>query len=83
MTSFIEQYDQLKIPEWYKSYVDYKKMTKKLNDFQELIDQSKCSKLAGIYYLSGQLQKPICITISMEQDPVLVQKTKLKSFMST
>lgn len=65
MAEFIDQFDQQKIPIWYKHYIDYHVLHEYIEEFQGKENLNEFCKLPGIYYYSMTLMKPVCLSFDL------------------
>lgn len=52
---------------WYKFYVDYPALHGVIEDFEGKEKANEACKLPGIYYYSGVLMKPVCLSFDLEK----------------
>ena len=67
MATFTDQFEQQKIPIWYKHYVDYNGLHNVIQDFLSKEQDKEICKLPGIYYYSALLTTPVCLSFDLEK----------------
>ena len=63
--SFNEQFNQNKIPEWQRHYVDYISLIQIIEDFTVREKQGEVCQLPGIYYYSMPLKMPVVLSFDV------------------